>query len=176
VPVHDFLGDPVFLLRAAPGDEAETATRVQALPAWGWKLAPKIFGWVIDRSALPLLLDEPLVSPCAACRASVPCDCEMWRGVRDFGGLGYRPRAWDDNETVDFDESHFENSGTETPQPDKAQIAACAAELRVTWPSDRETLMRARKIRLSESHPDHGGSDAEFIRVQEAFKVLRDLT
>lgn len=47
-----------------------------------------------------------------------------------------------------------------------------AAILGLGWPVTRSDVVRASRAALGRAHPDHGGSDAEFLRVFEARETL----
>ena len=48
------------------------------------------------------------------------------------------------------------------------------AVLGVARDADDETIKRAYRQRAKETHPDRGGSDAEFKRVKDAYEAIRD--
>ena len=48
------------------------------------------------------------------------------------------------------------------------------AVLGVDRDADDETIKRAYRRRAKETHPDRGGSDAEFKRVKDAYEAIRD--
>uniref|UniRef100_UPI0032219A89 J domain-containing protein n=1 Tax=Microbacterium sp. TaxID=51671 RepID=UPI0032219A89 len=44
--------------------------------------------------------------------------------------------------------------------------------LAVAWDADDETLRRAYRVRLRQTHPDTGGDAAQFVLVQRAWELV----
>lgn len=102
-------------------------------------------------------------------------DGEFWREWE-------RSRARrDDGRTRDGTrrDGHDEATGTRTDGSGSAETvdrttAAACEELGVDPDADEEELRCAYRRRVKETHPDRGGSEAAFRRVQEAYDHLRE--
>ncbi|MUW14413.1 DnaJ domain-containing protein [Halorubrum sp. CBA1125] len=73
-----------------------------------------------------------------------------------------------------FDVVEPDRGPSRPPGDASDRIAAAFAELDVPTDADADEVKRAYRERVKETHPDQGGDEASFRRVQEAYATVRN--
>ena len=103
--------------------------------------------------------------------------CDSWDNPRDNAQDLYHylheTRMQEQRGTVTA-ESEYEKLRLPSAGEDTAATASPYAVLEVPPTASDEEIREAYQFRVKEAHPDNGGSEAEFKRVQQAYEAIAD--